>query len=63
MALWAYLDPDSGSMLLQMLAGGLAGLGVLVRYQWRVLSSAVMSWTARFRTREVPAGDRGGDVA
>ena len=35
--LWAYLDPDSGSMLLQMLVGGLASAGVMVRYQWRVI--------------------------
>ncbi len=31
---WAYLDPGSGSMLLQLLLGGLAGLGVIVRLYW-----------------------------
>ncbi len=31
---WAYLDPGSGSMLLQLLLGGLAGLGVIVKLYW-----------------------------
>jgi Na+/proline symporter len=31
----AYLNPDSGSMLLQALLGGAAGLAVLVRLYWR----------------------------
>jgi hypothetical protein len=34
----AYLNPDTGSMLLQALVGGLAGLAVLSRLLWtRVL--------------------------
>jgi hypothetical protein len=37
----AYLDPDSGSMLLQLIAGGLAGAGVFLRYQWRMVSGYV----------------------
>jgi hypothetical protein len=32
-----YLDPTSGSMLLQVLLGGAAGLAVAVRLFWRRL--------------------------
>jgi hypothetical protein len=31
----AYLDPGAGSMLLQVLLGGLAAAGVIVRLFWR----------------------------
>ena len=30
----AYLDPGTGSMLLQILLGGLAGLGVIAKLYW-----------------------------
>lgn len=33
--LWMYLDPGSGSMLLQLLLGGLASTGVVGRFLWR----------------------------
>lgn len=31
---WIYLDPGSGSFLLQLLIAGLAGLGVALGSQW-----------------------------
>lgn len=31
---WAYLDPGSGSMLLQVVLGGLAAVGVAARLYW-----------------------------
>ena len=31
---WAYLDPGTGSFLLQMLLGGIAGLAVVGRMYW-----------------------------
>jgi hypothetical protein len=35
----AYLDPGSGSMIVQLLVGGVAALGVSVRLFWgRILS-------------------------
>jgi hypothetical protein len=34
----AYLDPASGSMLVQLVLGGAAGLAVAVRLLWRRLS-------------------------
>jgi hypothetical protein len=33
----AYLDPGSGSMMLQVIAGGLAALAVTVKVYWRRL--------------------------
>lgn len=34
---YAYLDPNSGSLLLQVLLGGFAGLAVLFRLYWKRL--------------------------
>jgi hypothetical protein len=31
----AYVDPGSGSMFLQLLLGGVAGLGVIIKLYWR----------------------------
>jgi hypothetical protein len=36
---YAYLDPGSGSMLLQVLLGGVAGVAVIVKLYWRGLLS------------------------
>ncbi|MEQ1871945.1 MAG: hypothetical protein ABL961_18150 [Vicinamibacterales bacterium] len=36
----AYLDPGAGSMLLQVVLGGVAALGVFVRLFWHRLTSA-----------------------
>lgn len=35
----AYLDPGSGSMLLQVLLGGFAAAGVIVKLYWNRLTS------------------------
>lgn len=32
---WAYLDPGTGSMLLQMLLGGIAGGIVVIKLYWQ----------------------------
>jgi hypothetical protein len=32
---YAYLDPGSGGMMVQLLLGGVAGIGVLCRLYWR----------------------------
>ncbi|HEX7124537.1 MAG TPA: hypothetical protein VF406_02025 [Thermodesulfobacteriota bacterium] len=37
----AYLDPGSGSMLLQLILGGVAGLVVLVKLYWQKLKALV----------------------
>jgi len=31
---FAYIDPTSGGLLIQLLLGGLAGLGVIARLYW-----------------------------
>lgn len=36
---YAYLEPGSGSMLLQLLLGGFAGLAVILRFFWRRILS------------------------
>ena len=36
-ALLAYFDPSTGSLLLQALVGGFSGLAVLGRYTWMQL--------------------------
>jgi hypothetical protein len=35
----AYLDPGSGSMMLQLLLGGIAGLGVFLKLYWQSVVS------------------------
>lgn len=37
----AYLDPGSGSLLLQMLAGGAAAVAVTGKFYWRRLLRAL----------------------
>ncbi len=46
--LLAYLDPGSGSMLLQLLVGGVAGFGVLLKVYGRTLLGLVRSFGDRF---------------
>jgi hypothetical protein len=36
-AVFAYLDPGTGSMLVQLLVGGVAAVGVAARLYWRRL--------------------------
>ena len=43
---YAYLDPGSGSMLLQVLLGGFAAVGVAIRLYWQ-------RGTARLRRKKV----------
>ena len=59
----AYLDAGSGSMMLQLLLGGLAGLGVALRLYWRRLLELVGLRRAELPAREpdtTPAA--GGDA-
>lgn len=35
MLLIGYLDPGTGSMLLQLLVGGIAAIGVAAKFYWR----------------------------
>ena len=38
---YAYMDPGSGSMFLQLVLGGAAGIGLIVKLYWRKLLSLV----------------------
>lgn len=44
---YAYIDPGSGSMMLQLLLGGMAGVMVLVRLYWSRLSERARSLLSR----------------
>lgn len=37
----AYVDPNSGSMLLQVILGGVAGIALIVRLYWRRFLSLI----------------------
>lgn len=47
---FAYLDPGSGSMLLQLVFGGVVGLGVILKLYWK-------SFLGLFRRRQHPEND------
>jgi len=38
---WAYLDPGTGSMLLQVILGGVAAIGVALKLFWHRIKVAV----------------------
>lgn len=50
----AYLDPGSGSMLLQIILGGLAGLVVLVKLYWARLRAWLQSRRGAARRSSKP---------
>jgi hypothetical protein len=59
MDLFAYLDPGTGSMIVQLLVGGLAAAGVALKFYWRRLLSMLH---IRQETPELkhPEADRDG---
>ncbi len=50
----AYLDPGSGSMMLQMLLGGVAGTAVILRLYWKRL----LAFLGISKKEETSAGER-----
>ena len=38
---WAYLDPGTGSMLLQVILGGIAAIGVALKLFWHKIRVAL----------------------
>ena len=48
-----YLDPGSGSLILQMALAALLGIGVVVRLSWKKISSLF----GKKQIEENPAGD------
>ena len=45
----AYLDPGTGSMLLQVLLGGVAAIGVIAKLYWRRVTAAINGRLQRAR--------------
>lgn len=45
----AYLDPGTGSMLLQALVGGSSGLFVLIRHLWKTFHNKPLSESVQHR--------------
>ena len=40
---WAYLDPGSGSMIMQLLLGGVAGITMVLKLYWQRIKEALFS--------------------
>jgi hypothetical protein len=54
----AYLDPGSGSMLLQMLLGGIAGIAVTLKMFGKKVLSTLMFWKSDDDEAAKPAGSK-----
>ena len=52
---WAYLDPGTGSMILQVLLGGFAGLALLGRLYWHRL---LVMFGLRSQTADPPQPEK-----
>lgn len=52
---WAYLDPGTGSMMLQVLLGGIAGAMVVGKLYWHRLREFVTSWFPGKSRESAPA--------
>ena len=50
----AYLDPGSGSMILQLLVGGVAAMGVALKMYWQ----RVLSFLRIRRDEDEPTGEQ-----
>ena len=52
MMIFAYIDAGTGSLLIQMLAGGIAGLAVFMRFRW----GKIKTWFQRGEDPEQESG-------
>jgi mannose/fructose/N-acetylgalactosamine-specific phosphotransferase system component IIC len=55
--LQAYLDPGNGSMLVQLLLGGAAGIGVILKLTWLRLRSGFKLKPSTAKKDRVPERD------
>lgn len=53
---YAYVDPGTGGMLVQLVTGGVAGGLILLRLYWRRLKSLVMRTPPEAESSQEPAG-------
>jgi hypothetical protein len=52
----AYLDPGTGSMVLQVVVGGIAAVGVAGRYYWRrITGGGKLGQEAEVQQAETPS--------
>ena len=58
MRFFGYIDAGTGSLLIQMLAGGIAGLAVFVRFRW----GTVKRWFKRGEDPEQESGVEGSEA-
>jgi hypothetical protein len=49
---FAYIDPGSGGMMMQLLLGGVTGIAVLVRLYWQRLTTFIGVRKADAETRD-----------
>ncbi len=49
----AYLDPGSGSFLIQLLIAGIAGAGILIKIYWKKIK-ALLSRSASKKDNDTP---------
>jgi hypothetical protein len=59
-SLFAYFDPGPGSLLVQAIVGGTAGLIVFVRYLWKSVQSNM--WTRKRGNESSQSCTNGGEV-
>ncbi|MCE1253776.1 MAG: hypothetical protein LWX83_09535 [Anaerolineae bacterium] len=55
-----YLDPGSGSFIIQMLLAGILGAGVAVRIYWKKIKKLFVKETDQKPVDETPAEDENG---
>jgi hypothetical protein len=49
----AYLDPVSGSMISQLMLGGVAGVTVVAKLYWRRFMNKIIHFQSRARTSRI----------
>lgn len=60
---FAYLDPGTGSMLLQLILGGIAGVLIVARLYWSRLKRLLFSSRSSQKTVPDPPDPRNNDEA
>lgn len=49
---WAYTDPGTGALLLQLLLGGISGLAVVLKLYWRAIKTRIARLVQRSKTTD-----------
>lgn len=59
---FAYVEPGTGNLILQLLFGGFAGIGLLFKLYWRNLSQALGKYKATSRDNSQTQSAQENDV-